>query len=263
MTPRRPPSTPTLTATRVLLLLGGGLLTLLMVGVTAFSVAGALVQTTERGDVTLTGSFDRVVVRVSGTADIRPGPTGRARVVRRSDFAFQRPRVEQRIVDGVLQVSVRCRGASVVCDNHVELTVPRAVELDVQAEHVAVSDTTGPIRISSGGGTVELERVAGAVDARVGGGAIFGRDLRSTDVRADTGGGSIELDFATAPEWVVASAGAGHVGITLPVGEEAYRVQADVGVGDPEVTVRQDAQSERVIRATAGAGAVTVRYRAA
>lgn len=257
---RRPPTTPFLLAVRIVLLLGGGLLTVSLVASTAYSVAGVLVRTSERADDTVTGAFERVDVHVSGSIEVHPGPAGEARIIRRSDFSFDRPEVTQRIVDGVLELRFGCRGVSVICDHDVDLAVPSGVELVIEANHAVVTDTTGPIRIRSGGGAAEMERVSGPIDARVGGGAIIGRDLRSTQVQANAGGGSVELDFAQPPDWVDASAGAGHIGIVLPRGEATYRVDADAGLGDSQVSVRTDPGSPRVIRASAGAGDVVVRY---
>lgn len=257
---RRPPATPFLLAARIILLFGGGLLTVALVATTAYSLAGVLVRTSERADDRVTGSFERVEVHVSGSIDVHPGPEGEARVIRRSDFSFERPDITQRIVDGVLELDFGCRGVSVICDHDVDLAVPPDVELVIEANHAVVTDTTGPIRIRSGGGAAEMERVSGPIDARVGGGAIIGRDLRSTHVQANAGGGSVELDFAQPPEWVDASAGAGHIGIVLPRGEATYRVDADAGLGDSRVSVRTDPVSPRIIRASAGAGDVVVRY---
>lgn len=257
---RRPPTTATLTATRIILLLGGGLVALLLVAVTTWSVAGALVQASERADDTLVGRFDRAVVRVSGSVDIGPGPEGRARIVRRSDYAFDRPGVTQRIVDGVLEVRVLCRGLKVICHHDLDIALPPDVAVEVEASEITIVDTTGPIDVRSAGGEVVLERVAGPVDVTVGGGAILGHDLRSSDVRADTGGGSVELEFARPPDWVVAEAGAGAVEVVVPPGTEAYHVRADAGVGEDAIGVRTDPESPRVIRATAGAGSVEVRY---
>jgi hypothetical protein len=259
VTPRPAPRTPTVVALRILLLLGGGLLAALLVGTTAYSTAGVLVRTSQNADDTLRGTFTRVDVHVSGSVDVQPGPPGRARIERHSDYSFEEPQVSQRIEDGVLVLRYRCRGLTVVCDHAITLTVPADVALDVEADHAEVRDMTGSVRVHSGGGAAELERLSGTVDASVGGGAIIGRDLRSADVRADAGGGSIELEFSRAPEWVDASAGAGHVSIVVPRGA-GYRVQASAGAGHTEIGVTHDPDSTRVIRATAGAGEVLVHY---
>jgi len=257
---RRPPSTPFLVAVRIILLLGGGLLTVCLLAGLTYSAAGVLVRTAERADTTLRGRIDRVEVHVSGSVEVHPGPEGRARVQRRSDFSFDRPQVRQEIVDGVLELRYGCRDVAVICGHHIDLAVPHGADLVIEADHVVVADTTGSIRLRSGGGTVELERVAGPIDAQVGGGAIIGRDVRSTDVRASAGGGSIEIDFSRPPQWVDVSAGAGHIGLVLPRGQAAYRVDAEAGVGESQVSVRTDPGSDRVIRARAGAGDVVVRY---
>lgn len=260
MTGRRPQPTPFLIAVRIILLLGGGLLTVGLLGGLTYSAAGVLVRTDERAEVTLRGRIDRVEIHVDGSLEVRPGPRGQAHVQRLSNFSFERPQVSQRIVDGVLELRYGCRGVTVICGHHIDLTIPPDADLVIAADNVTVADTTGSIRIRSGGGAAELERVAGPLDVQVGGGAIVGRDVRSTDVEASAGGGSIEIDFSRSPQWVDVSAGAGHIELVLPRGDAAYRVAADAGVGEAQVGVRTDPASDRVVRARAGAGDVVVRY---
>lgn len=247
---------------RAVLLLAGGALTALLVAVSSVAVAGVLVRTSEREDTTLAlaAPLRRVVVSVHGSATVRPGPDGQVRIERRSRFSFARPEVTREERDGVLTLRVRCEGVTVICDNHLDLTVPADVDLDLRVLHAIVHDTGGAVFARTGGGAIELDGVSGPVDVRVGGGAIFGRRLLSDDVRAESSAGAIELSFSRAPTSVDAQTGAGHVEVILPPGEEAYQVDARAGRGDTQVDVRADDASERTVRARAGTGGVVVRY---
>jgi hypothetical protein len=248
-------------AIRIPTLAVGGLLALLLLGIGSYAVANVLVRTTERDDTTFTGAVRRVEVHVTGSVHVRGGPADEARLARRSTFGVHRPEVRQELVDGLLTVRVECPGGvSVVCDNRIDLVVPADAALELHGLGTHVTDMTGDVEVRSGAGEVELVRVSGRIDASVGGGAVNGRDLRTTEVRATSGAGSVDLQFTVAPTDVDAESGAGSVLVTIPDGPEAYRVDADAGAGEDVVRVRTDPTSERVIRANAGAGSVEVLY---
>lgn len=247
-------------AVRVVALSLGALLTVVVIALATVAVASVLVRTTERDSQTLRGRIDSAVLRVPGELTITSGPARRAHVERRSDYGFSKPEVRQTLEDGVLTVSVRCEGPTVICDNRVDVELPPDVDVDVRANHAVIVDVTGSVRVENDGGAVELEGVAGPVDVRVGGGSVTGTDLASDDVRANAGAGAIELSFRRPPATVDASAGAGHIQIEVPRREEGYRVDASAGAGGTQVDVATDPDSDRTIRARAGAGGVEVRY---
>lgn len=234
-----------------------------MIAATAVVAASALVRSTETGDTTLTGPIERVEVHVRGAVEIRPGPADRARVVRRSELAFERPRVRQQLVDGVLTIDVDCAGFAVICDNEVTLTVPPDVDVAAEAERVQVTGMTGAVTVggesADGGGSVELTELTGPVSVRLGAGAVIGRDLRSDRVDVRTAAGAVELGFAEAPTDVRARTGAGYVEVVVPADGTAYRVDARAEAGDRTVSVPTDPEADRVISATTGAGEVVVR----
>ncbi|HEU5151844.1 MAG TPA: hypothetical protein VFU19_15195 [Iamia sp.] len=247
---------------RIPSLVVGGLLTVALLAGATFAVANVLVRTTETDATTLTGEVRRAVVHVTGSVEITTGPVDRVEIARRSTFGITRPRISETLDDGLLTVRVECvGGASTMCTNRVELVVPAAVSITIDALGVDVADVEGDVEIESGAGSVDLDRLAGEVAVSVGGGSVHGRELRSPRVRASAGAGSVDLGFVTAPEDVEATSGAGSVVVELPPGEAAYRVDADAGAGSDTVTVKTDQTSDRLIRANAGAGSVQVRYR--
>lgn len=247
-------------AVRAVVLGLGGLLTVVVIGVATVTMASVLVRTTERDTQTLRGRIDSAVLRVSGELGVTSGPAGRVHIERRSDYGFSKPEVRQTLEDGVLTVRVSCEGATVICDNRVDVELPPDVDVDVRADHAVIADVAGSVRVQNDGGTVELDGVTGPVDVRVGGGSVMGTDLASDDVRANAGAGAIELTFRRPPAVVDASAGAGHIQIEVPRSEEGYRVDASAGAGGTQVDVATDPNSDRTIRARAGAGGVEVRY---
>ena len=239
----------------------GGLFVVLLLGLGTFAAANALVRTTDTDSTTLTGEVRRAEVEVTGTVHIRVGRSDRVEIDRRSTFGISEPRVTETLVDGLLTVRVECIGSvSVICTNRVELVVPPDVSLSIDALGTRIADVEGDIDISNGAGSVELDRVSGVLDLDVGGGSITGREIRSARVRAAAGAGSVELGFAAPPEEVDVTSGAGSVLVELPPGDEAYRVSADAGAGSDAVSVRTDPTSDRVIRASSGAGSTEVRY---
>jgi hypothetical protein len=242
----------------------GALLTLVIVGFGAYIVASLLVSTTERDTATLTGPVTRLEAHVRGSVTVRVGEEGEVRMSRRSTYGFLEPRVETTLdpATGTAVVRVTCRGLTVECENQVTLVVPPSTDLDLFSDHTTVEDVEGSVRVSQNGGSVELRRVTGNVDVRVGGGAVDGEDLRGAEVRASAGAGSVVLSFAAPPTLVDVEAGAGHVGIQLPRDETAYRVDADAGAGEQRVAVSTDPESPHLIRARAGAGDVDISYRA-
>ncbi len=248
---------------RVPTLIVGGAIALVLLAVTTYAAASLLVRTTETDSTTFEDEVRRVDVKVTGRVTITARADQGAHIDRRSTFGVQRPRVTETLEDGLLRVRVQCPwGISVVCSNDVEIAVPADVSLLIDAMGVRVTDVTGDIEVVSGAGAVELDGVTGTVGVNVGSGSIAGRDLGSTRVRAAAGAGSVDLDFATPPDDVEATSGAGSVVVAVPPGDEVYRVDANAGAGDSVVTVARDPAGERVIRANAGAGSVEVRYSA-
>lgn len=247
-------------AIRGIALVLGGVLTVAIVAGAAVAAANVLVRTSETDGRTLEGRVTLAEIEVEGSVDVQVGAPGRARIDRRSTFGLSRPSVTQSLVDGLLTVRISCDGLPVGCSNDVAIELPPSAEVSVRAEEIAITGLTGRIATDTEGGSVELTDVSGPVDVRAGGGSVTGTGIDSDQVRVALGAGVIELDFRSPPSEVEATAGAGAVIVSLPPGEESYRVEATSGAGDQQVDVATDPASPRRVRVDAGAGYVEVRY---
>ncbi len=247
-------------AMRILALVLGGLVTLTVVGVSSLAAANVLVRTSETGSQTLEGPVSRAEIQVDGSVDVRVGAAGAARIDRRSTFGLSRPGVTQGLVDGVLTVKVTCAALPVICSNDVAIELPPSAEVSIEAQEIAVTGLTSRVATDTEGGSVDLVDVSGPLDIRAGGGSVTGTGLESDQVRVSVGAGAVKLDFRAPPSDVEATTGAGAVIVTLPPGDETYRVDATSGAGDKQVDVANDPASPRRVRVNAGAGYVEVRH---
>lgn len=248
-------------AMRALALTVGGVLTLVLIAVAAFTVANLLVVTTERGTRTFEGRVDRVIIEVDGSVAVTAGEAGRAEVDRSSTFGLSRPDITVTLEEGLLTVRATCAGRPILCETDLDVAVPTDAEVSVQSSTVEVTGVAGAVEATSDGGEITLTDLGGPVEARVSGGTIAGRDLRSPQVRATVGAGAVQLAFASAPKDVEATSGAGAVVVEVPPGEQAYRVDAGSGAGSRDIMVATDPESDHRIRVRTGAGSVEVRYR--
>jgi DUF4097 and DUF4098 domain-containing protein YvlB len=76
----------------------------------------------------------------------------------------------------------------------------------------------------------------------------------------ETGSGSIDVGFVSAPDDLDLQAGSGSVNVAVPVG--SYRLDLDTGSGSIElVDVTDDPGSPRSIRVRTGSGSVQINGR--
>jgi hypothetical protein len=246
---------------RPTLLTIGALVTAVALFWATTTVAAALARTTERFTRVSRGEITAVDISTAGSVDVRPGRPGLARSSVTLRFGLARPAFSQRIDDeGRLHIRARCRGFTVWCSVDLDLVVPADVPVRVSAGSARLADLTGAVTVDGSAGEVHLERLSGPLRLNLGAGEIEANDLTSADVRAGAGAGHVRLGFARPPREVEARAGAGEVEIELPRGPTTYRVEASAGAGDTHVAVRTDPDSERIIRADAGAGRASVVY---
>lgn len=236
----------------------------------------------EQADFAVTDPVERIVVKVdAGRVEILAGSGNTVEVERLLRFNDERPRIDHTVTGGVLEIEADCPGSffsirsSCSVDHLVRVPGSVDVEIDLGAGTVLVSgldavvvattgsgaielvDLGGRITAETGSGRVVLERVSGTADVSSGSGSIRGTDVRALQIVAETGSGSINLEFGTTPEEVELQTGSGSIAVAVPAG--SYRLDLDTNSGSASSTgITDDASSPRTIRATTGSGSIQV-----
>jgi len=178
-----------------------------------------------------------VVEMSSGDVEVAPGPEGQATV----DLEFGGlgyDGIDREVVDGVLWLDLRCRGA---CGGDLSVALPPGAWADV--------------RLSAG--DVSVEDLDASVRVHVGAGAIEAWNLSGDEVDLATAAGSIDAVLEPEVRSVTADAGAGEAALVVDGG--AWRLSTDAGSGHVSTDgVHHDADSQRVLAAQAGAGSVDI-----
>jgi hypothetical protein len=148
-----------------------------------------------------------------------------------------------------------------LCRVDYDLRVPIGTEVEgsTAGGHLRLTRVSR-VDVSSGGGSIDLDRTTGPVDVRTGGGSIDGRRLRSARVHGRSGGGSVDVRFAVPPTAVDVSSGGGGVHVVVPEGAPPYAVDAHSGGGSTSVVIPTDPEAPRHISARSGGGSVEVRH---
>jgi DUF4097 and DUF4098 domain-containing protein YvlB len=168
------------------------------------------------------------------------------------------------VVGDQLQVRVRCRLVleNQWCRADLRIVIPRGLEVTVRSldDPVTLRGLTGRVDAESGNGTVEGESLAGATRLHSDDAGVRATRLRTDSFQADSGNGSVRVEFATAPRSAIARSGNGSVEVAVPRGDEGYAVDISSANGSTDNLVVSDPESDRRIVATSTNGNVTVRY---
>ncbi|MGH3368925.1 MAG: DUF4097 family beta strand repeat-containing protein, partial [Nocardioidaceae bacterium] len=108
------------------------------------------------------------------------------------------------------------------------------VDTSSQSADLKVRDVTGPVRIETTSGNVELDRIKGTLDVEVNSGDVTGRHLSGGSVRLKATSGDLKLDLDE-PNPVSAEATSGEIDVTVP--DDSYEVTADTSSGDKDIKV--------------------------
>ncbi|MEU8966047.1 DUF4097 family beta strand repeat-containing protein [Streptomyces sp. NPDC048491] len=205
---------------------------------------------------------DAGVSRITVTS----GPAGHVTVNGSFTWSMKRPVVEQTWDGDTLKLKTRCTGFVdrylQNCQVDLDLAVPTGVSLKVHggSGEIKVHDLAGPVDLHGGSGGIKLYGLKGPVRASVGSGELQAVQLASPNASLEAGSGTIDADFATAPQHVEADTGSGSVDITVPQGAR-YRVTGHSGSGGRSIQDELiDSGSDRVIDATTGSGSVDIGY---
>ncbi|MEL6346863.1 MAG: DUF4097 family beta strand repeat-containing protein [Myxococcota bacterium] len=193
-----------------------------------------------------TFTFDEPITDIradvnAGDLFITGGDVAAAEVFREIEWSGDEPRAVVWVDNGVLNIELECRSGQLICSADHTVTVPA----DVAASLV------------TGAGDVSLEGLNGVIDIDTGAGDIDGRGLKSPDIIAVTGSGSVDLGIVDVVNRVELDSGAGDVDLTVPAGD--YRVDASSGAGDVDINnINRDSQADSVIIISSGAGDISI-----
>jgi hypothetical protein len=123
----------------------------------------------------------------------------------------------------------------------------------------AIPVTGGTVTAHLGGGNVTADHTAGDLTLTTDGGDINGTGLTAARVTAGTGGGNVQIQFATVPGNVRVTSDGGNITIIVPRGATQYDVNASSAGGTVTDLLPLNTSSPRTITATTGGGNVTLR----
>ncbi|MFF4378692.1 hypothetical protein [Kitasatospora sp. NPDC001547] len=200
----------------------------------------------------------------SASVRVRAGRDGHVVVRQSLDWLVRKPVVSAVVVDGVLDVSMRCRlilpftGAG--CGAEIELEVPAATEVSgsVGSGSVQVEGLSGAVRMELTSGRLLLSDTSGDVTVQATSGLVQGTDLGSRRVTARVGSGSVTLGFAGVPRAVDATATSGSVEMTVPK-DSRYAFSSEVGSGHGRIDpVLADSASPNRVHAAVTSGSISI-----
>ncbi|MEU4288460.1 DUF4097 family beta strand repeat-containing protein [Kribbella sp. NPDC026596] len=155
-----------------------------------------------------------------------------------------------------------CGFLSFGCKTSYILTVPKDVKLTLSSSSgdITVSGLSGGADLTSSSGSIEVHDVGGSLRLESSSGDLEAQGLTATTVTTESSSGSVDLDFAVAPQSVDSKASSGDVSIRIPSGAEAYKVDTDTSSGDESANVKIDPNATRTLKAKTSSGDVTIEY---
>ncbi|MGW7577720.1 DUF4097 family beta strand repeat-containing protein [Streptomyces sp. NPDC054765] len=233
-----------------------GAVALAVIGACGISACGLLPGKTFKDDAVVTKKI--TAIRLEGTSGgltVHGGKGGGAVSVHRSvTYHGSRPEgATHRVEDGVL-VLTDC-GEKCSVDYTVEVPAGIPVSGETSSGSVALT-RVGPVKVTTSSGDIDLDGVAGTVDARTSDGRITGHGLSGRSVAAQTSNGAIDLTPARAQN-IRATTSNGSITLQLPKGP--YRVSADTGNGAKHIAVPQDPAARFQLDLTTSNGDITAK----
>ena len=232
----------------------------------AFSVVGAMAQTSERHVVSYPWNGGAITLRIDGNVTVEVGSGPQIAVTYTEHYQLKKPSVTSATSGGGLQLTAKCPDAVVVLGNscavNYVLTVPADAALNLHSGDgdIHVSGSTAALSLDTGDGGIEFDDVSGAVTAHTGDGGITGTQVSSKSVQAATGDGSVHISWAAAPTTVNATTGDGSIHLVLPADSGPYRTSTHTGNGSVHVTSRVDSTAAASITAETGDGSISIGY---
>jgi hypothetical protein len=251
--------------TRRPLLVGGLVLTALLVGVAGLVAVNAMARQTVREEHIYAFTGKALSIDAArGDVHIVPGKPGQIIVARRLTYGLRRPFVEEQIDGDTFRVTDRrCTAdAAFACEVRWLLQVPREIDVDVttQTGSINVSGMSGTVKLVSESGSVRVLAPSGKLTTlRSRTGSVTAQNVSSEQLVATSLKGDVSLTFRQPPSLVVGRSETGKVGVVLPDGDESYRIEAKSSQdGSRTVTAKDDPESRRRINVRSSKGDVSV-----
>ena len=256
----------------------GGVVAFALIGWGVLTVVNLLGQTSYQRELTLNPTTGRLRVDLPGSITVETGTGPEVRVVEKVRYGLRKPRLTEETTADWVVLRADCAWFSSNCSVDAVITVPANLSVDVDSSggditasnlagsvrldssggSVRVSGLTGSVVLSSSGGDVSATGLTGTAELDSSGGSVRATELRSSEIKASSSGGDVQLVFDAAPDRVSADSSGGGVEVGLPRVDGGYRVNADSSGGETRIEVPTDPQSPRVIDAHSSGGDVRV-----
>ncbi len=264
--PPRPAPVRTSPGVRTAWLALGSLAAVFGLTFSTFQVVG-LIAHEERDETVLIADPAVAVVDVAsqgGTIEVVGADVDDVRIEARVSDGLVATRFTQEVVGDRLQIRVRCQLLidNQWCSANLRIVMPRDLELKVRSadDRVNLRGLTGRVDAEADDATVEAESLSGATRLHSDNGSVRATRMRTDSIQADSGNGSVRLQFARPPRSVITHSDNGSVEIAVPRDDTGYAVDATSDNGSTDTQVRTDPDSDRRIVASSSNGSVTIRY---
>jgi hypothetical protein len=164
------------------------------------------------------------------------------------------------LAGATLRLSVDCTGLVLHCGARFQVAVPPGVSVEVRSgnNNDTVSGLTGPVVIYGGAGQVQLSNTTGPLRISTNAGSITGTAIRSPVVRATANAGNVSFTFAAAPQRADISSSSGDATARVPVAGHRYHIAVTSGTGTAISRVPDDPYSANTVHVSSGNGNATV-----
>jgi hypothetical protein len=230
----------------------------------AFTVVGAMAQTSERHVASYPWSGGSVTLHTDGDVTVEVGSSPQIAVTYTEHYQLKKPTVTSATSGGGLQLTAKCPAGifDSNCAINYVLTVPTTAMLDLHSGDgdIHVNGSTAALSLDTGDGDIEFDNVSGNVVANSGDGDIGGSQVSSKNLQATTGDGGVHVTWSVTPTAVVATTGDGGIHLVVPQGSGPYRVSTHTGDGSAHVSIATDPTASPSITAESGDGGITIGY---
>lgn len=229
----------------------------------AFTIVGEIGQGHFPVSDTIPVSGGKVSAHLGGgNVTLQQGAVGQAKLTGTARYSLIRPAFTAQRVAGGAAFGYNCDLPVGNCGLDATVTVPVGTTTTISTDggNATVAGTTGDVTLSSGGGNVTADHAAGDLILNTDGGNINGTALTAARVTAGTGGGDVQIEFATVPGNVHVTSDGGNITIIVPRGATQYNVTATSAGGNVSDTLPINTSStSHIITASTGGGDVTLR----